>query len=193
MLSAIVVLNALGATLNAMTLGGLAIAIGEVVDDAVIDVENIARRLRENRRSAHPLPTASVILNASLEVRGAVVYATFAVILVFVPVVLLPGLAGRFFAPLGLAYVLAILASLVVALTVTPALCMLLFPRPCPSCRSRAGARAGPAGLALAAAALRRLLRGIIARPRLTIAAAGPSRSPAAPRCRSSARSSCPS
>ena len=129
LLSAIVVLNALGATLNAMTLGGLAIAIGEVVDDAVIDVENIARRLRENRRAAHPLPTSSVILNASLEVRGAVVYATFAVILVFLPVVLLPGLAGRFFAPLGLAYVLAILASLLVALTVTPALCMLLFPR----------------------------------------------------------------
>ena len=129
LLAAIVVLNALGATLNAMTLGGLAIAIGEVVDDAVIDVENIARRLRENRRRAHPLPTASVIIDASLEVRGAVVYATFAVILVFLPVVMLPGLAGRFFAPLGLAYVLAILASLVVALTVTPALCMLLFPK----------------------------------------------------------------
>ena len=87
LLAAIVVLNSLGATLNAMTLGGLAIAIGEVVDDAVIDVENIARRLRENRRRAVPLPTGDVILNASLEVRGAVVYATFAVILVFLPVV----------------------------------------------------------------------------------------------------------
>src|SRR4029078_419996 len=129
LLAAVVVLNALGATLNAMTLGGLAIAIGEVVDDAVIDVENIARRLRENRRKTNPLPVADVILNASLEVRGAVVYATFAVILVFLPVVMLPGLAGRFFAPLGLAYVLAILASLVVALVVTPALCMLLFPK----------------------------------------------------------------
>ena len=129
LLAAIIVLNSLGVTLNTMTLGGLAIAIGEVVDDAVIDVENIVRRLRENRRRAVPLPTADVILDASLEVRGAVVYATFAVILVFLPVVMLPGLAGRFFAPLGLAYVLAILASLVVALAVTPALCMLLAPK----------------------------------------------------------------
>lgn len=127
LLAAVVVLNALGVTLNAMTLGGLAIAIGEVVDDAVIDVENIARRLRENRRSASPLPIGDVIVDASLEVRGSVVYATFAVILVFLPVVMLPGLAGRFFAPLGLAYVLAILASLAVAMIVTPALCMLLF------------------------------------------------------------------
>ncbi len=142
LLAAIAVLNALGATLNAMTLGGLAIAIGEVVDDAVIDVENIARRLRLNRRSPNPLPASQVILNASLEVRGAVVYATFAVILVFVPVVLLPGLAGRFFAPLGLAYVLAILASLVVALTVTPALCALLFrTKPLGKARARGEAR----------------------------------------------------
>ena len=129
LLAAVVVLNALGATLNAMTLGGLAIAIGEVVDDAVIDVENIMRRLRENWRLLNPVPTARVILEASLEVRSAVVYATFAVILVFLPVVTLPGLAGRFFAPLGLSYILAIVASLIVALTVTPALCMLLFNR----------------------------------------------------------------
>ena len=129
LLAAVVVLNALGATLNAMTLGGLAIAIGEVVDDAVIDVENIMRRLRENWRLTNPVPTARVILQASLEVRSAVVYATFAVILVFLPVVTLPGLAGRFFAPLGLSYILAIVASLIVALTVTPALCMMLFNR----------------------------------------------------------------
>ena len=171
LLAAIVVLNSLGATLNAMTLGGLAIAIGEVVDDAVIDVENIARRLRENRRRAVPLATADVILNASLEVRGAVVYATFAVILVFLPVVMLPGLAGRFFAPLGLAYVLAILASLVVALVVTPALCMLLaaktketdsHPRSSDDPPVTRWLRKGYEGT----------LREIVARPRTTIAAA---------------------
>lgn len=127
LLAAVVVLDALGFTLNTMTLGGLAIAIGEVVDDAVIDVENIARRLRENRRAPDPRPAGRVVLDASLEVRGAVVYATFAVILVFVPVLTLPGIAGRFFAPLGTAYILAILASLAVALIVTPALSMLLI------------------------------------------------------------------
>ncbi len=129
LLVSVIVMNALGVSLNAMTLGGLAIAIGEVVDDAVIDVENILRRLRENRHLPSPLPPGRVILNASLEVRGAVVYATFAVILVFLPVLALPGLAGHFFAPLALAYILAILASLAAALTVTPALCMLLFPQ----------------------------------------------------------------
>jgi Cu/Ag efflux pump CusA len=164
----------MGATLNAMTLGGLAIAIGEVVDDAVIDVENIARRLRLNRRLANPLPTSQVILDASLEVRGAVVYATFAVILVFIPVVLLPGLAGRFFAPLGLAYVLAILASLVVALTVTPALCALMFghkPSAEPSPEKTPIAEDPPV-----TRWMRRryeaMLRKIVARPRTTMAAA---------------------
>ena len=124
------VLDRLGVTLNTMTLGGLAIAIGEVVDDAVIDVENIVRRLRENR----PLAAAAAVrprraLDASLEVRSAVVYATFAVLLVFVPILTLSGLAGRLFAPLGIAYIFAILASLLVALTVTPALAMALLPR----------------------------------------------------------------
>jgi CzcA family heavy metal efflux pump len=171
LLAAIVVLNSLGATLNAMTLGGLAIAIGEVVDDAVIDVENIARRLRENRRKASPLPVADVILNASLEVRGAVVYATFAVILVFLPVVMLPGLAGRFFAPLGLAYVLAILASLVVALVVTPALCMMLAPK---STEAEASASAShdPPVTRWLRKGYESMLRGIVARPRTTIATA---------------------
>jgi CzcA family heavy metal efflux pump len=124
LLAAVAVLRYLGLSLNTMTLGGLAIAIGEVVDDAVIDLENILRRLRENRRSANPKATLHVVQDASLEVRGAVVYATFAVMLVFVPILTLPGLAGRFFAPLGAAYILAIFASLVVALTVTPALCL---------------------------------------------------------------------
>lgn len=172
LLAAVAVLNALGATLNAMTLGGLAIAIGEVVDDAVIDVENIARRLRLNRRSANPLPTGQVILNASLEVRGAVVYATFAVILVFVPVVLLPGLAGRFFAPLGLAYVLAILASLVVALTVTPALCALMFPHKPVRPDEDTEIAEDPPVTRWMRRHYERYLRGIVARPKTTMAAA---------------------
>lgn len=129
LLAAVLVLQKLGVSLNTMTLGGLAIAIGEVVDDAVIDVENITRRLRENRSAPAPRPPASVVLAASLEVRGAVVHATFIVVLVFLPILALPGLAGRFFAPLGLAYILAILASLLIALTVTPALAMLLLVR----------------------------------------------------------------
>ncbi len=125
----IIILDRLGATLNTITLGGLAIAIGEVVDDAIIDVENIFRRLQLNRASPNPRTTFDVILDASLEVRSAVVYATFVVALVFFPVLNLSGIAGRIFAPLGWAYILAILASLAVALTVTPALCMIMLPR----------------------------------------------------------------
>jgi CzcA family heavy metal efflux pump len=123
LLVAIALLQYFGYSLNTLTLGGLAIAIGEVVDDAVIDVENIQRRLREN----HGRPVLDVIFDASLEVRGAVVYATFAVALVFVPILTMSGLAGRLFAPMGLAYIFSILASLLVALTVTPALCALLL------------------------------------------------------------------
>jgi CzcA family heavy metal efflux pump len=129
LLVAIIILDRFGMTLNTITLGGLAIAIGEVVDDAIIDVENIFRRLRENRTLPVPRPVHQVVLDASLEVRSAVVYATFVVVLVFVPVLTMTGLQGRFFAPLGLAYVLAILASLGVALTVTPALCTVLLPK----------------------------------------------------------------
>ncbi len=129
LLAAATVLAVAGVTINTMTLGGLAIAIGEVVDDAIIDVENIQRRLHENLSAARPRPAWRVVLDASLEVRGAVVYATFIVALVFVPVLLMTGLQGRFFAPLGWAYILAILASLAVALTLTPALaCVLLRP-----------------------------------------------------------------
>lgn len=122
LLAAVTVMERMGFTLNTMTLGGLAIAIGEVVDDAVIDVENIFRRLRENRASPNPRPPIRVVFDASIEVRSAVVYATFAVILVFVPILTMSGVAGRIFAPLGVAYIYSILASLVVALTVTPAL-----------------------------------------------------------------------
>ncbi len=129
LLAGIIVMERFGFNLNTMTMGGLAIAIGEIVDDAVIDVENIFRRLRENRRQANPLPILKVILAASLEVRAAVVFATFAVILVFFPILTLSGVAGRLFSPLGAAYILAVLASLMVALTVTPALCFLFLGR----------------------------------------------------------------
>lgn len=127
LLGAVIVLISAGINLNIMVLGGLAIALGEVVDDAIIDTENIYRRLRENQARAQPLPVTRVILDASLEVRGSVVYASFIVILVFVPLLTLTGVAGRLFAPLGVTYILAVLASLVVALTVTPALCALLL------------------------------------------------------------------
>jgi CzcA family heavy metal efflux pump len=127
LIAAVLALQWMGETLNTMTLGGLAIAIGEVVDDAVIGVENVMRRLRENGRRAEPGPEPRVVLDAILEVRIAVVYATFAVLLVFFPILALPGVAGRLFGPLGVAYILAVLASLVVALTVTPALCVLLL------------------------------------------------------------------
>jgi CzcA family heavy metal efflux pump len=127
LLIAVTVMDRMGFTLNTLTLGGLAIAIGEVVDDAVIDVENILRRLRENAAQGYPRSAFSVALEASIEVRSAVVYATFAVILVFLPILTLSGVAGRLFAPLGIAYILSVLASLVVALTVTPALSLLLL------------------------------------------------------------------
>jgi CzcA family heavy metal efflux pump len=127
LLGAVIVLERLGLTLNTMTLGGLAIAIGEVVDDAVIDVENIVRRLRQNLLAGRPRTRWRVVLGASLEVRSAVVYATLAVVLVFFPILALSGTAGRLFAPLGAAYVLAVLASLLVAVFVTPALSMMLL------------------------------------------------------------------
>ena len=127
LLAAIIVLQRFDITLNTMTLGGLAIAIGVVVDDAVVDLENIIRRLRDNQRFGHPVSRARVVLDASLEVRGAVVYATVAVLFVVLPVITLSGLAGRLFAPLGIAYALAVLASLLVTLTVTPALAMMFL------------------------------------------------------------------
>ncbi len=111
-----------------MVLAGFVIALGEVVDDAIIDVENILRRLRLNRTLPQPLPAFQVVLQASLEVRSAVVYASLIVMLVFVPVLFLEGVAGSFFRPLAAAYLLAILASLITALTVTPALSLMLLP-----------------------------------------------------------------
>ncbi len=128
-LSAAIVLYLRGGTINVMTLAGLVIAVGMVVDDAIIDVENIARRLRLNRAAGDPESAFQVVLKASLEVRSAVVYATFIVVLVFVPVFFLGGLAGTFFRPLALSCILAMVASLLVALTVTPALSLILLPK----------------------------------------------------------------
>ena len=127
LLTAIILLDKFGVTLNTITIGGLAISIGAVVDDAIIDVENIFRRLRENQALGRPHSTFKVTLDACIEVYSAVGYATFIVALIFLPVLTLTGLVGSFFAPLALSYILAIMASLAVALTVTPALSLLFF------------------------------------------------------------------
>ena len=129
LLAAGLLLHYRGGTLDTMVLAGLVIALGEVVDDAIIDVENIVRRLRLNRQLANPQSAIRVVLDASMEVRSAVLYGSLIVVVVFVPVFMLDGLAGAFFRPLALSYVLAILASLAVALTVTPALALLLLPK----------------------------------------------------------------
>ena len=129
LLAAIIMLYYMGQSLNTLTLGGLAIAIGEVVDDAIIDVENIHRRLRQRGGKNRDFRSLfRIVRAASLEVRTAVVYATFVVAVVFIPVFALTGVQGRLFRPLALTYILAILSSLLVALTVTPALCVLLLP-----------------------------------------------------------------
>ncbi|MGE5345097.1 MAG: efflux RND transporter permease subunit [Acidithiobacillales bacterium] len=160
LLTAVVVLRAFGATVNTMTLGGLAIALGEVVDDSIIDVENIHRRLRGSRGLPDPRPPRDVIFDASLEVRSAVVYATFLVALVFLPVFFLSGVAGKIFSPLGQAYVLSTLASLGVALLVTPAACSVLL-----------GRESGAEGESRLAGFLKRryagILRRSLGRPRL--------------------------
>ena len=163
LLGAVIVLDRLGITLNTLTLGGLAIAIGEVVDDAIIDVENILRRLRENASSPNPRAVFGVVLDASLEVRNAVVYATFVVVLVFLPVLTMGGIQGKLFTPLGLAYILAILASLLVALTVTPAMALVFFHRKLPS-------RAEPRYVERLRNGYRRLLARLMGWPRRMIA-----------------------
>ena len=127
LMAAALTLYARGATINTMVLAGLVIAVGVVVDDAIVDIENIVRRLRQYRREGTEKSTAAIILESSLEVRGPIIYATLIIVVAAVPVYFLQGLTGSFFRPLALSYALAVLASLVVALTVTPALALLLL------------------------------------------------------------------
>jgi Cu/Ag efflux pump CusA len=125
----ILTMHALGIGINSMTLGGLAIAIGEVVDNGIITVENVVRRLRLNRNSATPAPAIEVVFDAVQEILNSVIYATLIVILIFVPIFFLENLAGRIFTPLGVSYITSVTASLVVAVTMVPALCYLLLVR----------------------------------------------------------------
>ena len=170
LLAAVVGLRLAGLSINSMTLGGMAIAVGALVDDAVVDVENVARRLRENARlpEAARRPVLEVVYLASREIRASIVFATLIVMLVFLPLFFLAGVEGRLLQPLGLAYLIALFASLVVALTVTPALCAYLLPG---VRRIREGREP-----ALAAALKRmygRLLPGVLRHPALVIGAAG--------------------
>ena len=129
LMAAALVLWVQGATINTMILAGMVIAVGVVVDDAIIDIENIVRRLRQHRRAGSSRSTASIILEASVEVRSAIVYATLIDVVAIIPVFFIAGLSGAFFRPLAFSYGLAVLASLLVALTVTPALALILLRR----------------------------------------------------------------
>jgi CzcA family heavy metal efflux pump len=167
LLAAVLVLHARGTTINTMVLAGFVIALGDIVDDAIIDIENVVRRLRQHRSEGSGRSTARVILDASLEVRGAIVYATLIEIVAILPIFMLAGLSGSFFRPLALSYALALLASMVVALTVTPALSLIFFRNP-RSLEHRESPLVPPMKRAY-----ERLLSPIIARPRRAYAAVG--------------------
>ena len=165
LVSAVLVLDARGITVNVMVLAGLVVAIGVVVDDAIIDVENVVRRLRQARAGdSHP-STARVVLDASVEIRSAITYATVINVLAVVPVLFLQGLSGSFFRPLVLSYALAVLVSMVVALTITPALCLLLL------ARGRLRSRESPL-LRVLKRGYRRALVPVVRRPQPAMAAA---------------------
>jgi len=127
LLATAIVFHYFGLSVNTMTLGGLAVAIGELVDDAVVDVENVFRRLKENRASTNPIRPLQVIYNASSEIRNSIVFATIIVVLVFLPLFYMSGIEGRLFIPLGVAYIVSLICSLFISLTVTPVLCSFLL------------------------------------------------------------------
>jgi CzcA family heavy metal efflux pump len=165
LMAAAVVLYLRGATLNTMVLAGFVIAVGVVVDDAIIDVENIVRRLREARLEKRPVSTRAVVLSASLEVRSAIVYATLIDVVALVPVFMIGGLSGAFFQPLAISYGLAVLASMLVALTVTPAMAYILL-------RNADIEKREPSVVKWLQARYARVLVGLLARPRFAWAGA---------------------